>query len=106
MTTNRTADPSSMWGVAELFEELCHKSLDFLELLFLKVQQFEIRIRSHALGAAEHLSPFIGENIPEKRTGAIFMILIFTSYTRLGVPHTIGTSVTTSFIFKVLYTLL
>ena len=60
-----------MWGVAELFEEICQKSLGFLELLFLRVQQFEIRIRSHALGAAEHLSPFIGENIPEKGPGAI-----------------------------------
>ena len=64
------ADPCSMRGVAGLFEELCHKSLDFLESLFMKVQQFEVRIRSPALGAAEHLSPFLGENIPEKRAEA------------------------------------
>ena len=59
-----------MWGVAGLFEEICQQSLDFLELLFLRIQQFDIRIRSHDLGAAEHLSPFLGENIPEKRAEA------------------------------------
>ena len=73
------ADPCSMRGVAGLFEELCPKSLDFLESVLMKMQQFEILILSLALGADEDLSPFIGENIPEKRTGAIFMILIFTS---------------------------
>ena len=64
-------------GVAGLFEELYQQSFDFLGLLFLRMQQFEIRILGHALGAAEHLSPFIGENIPKKGTSSNFMILIW-----------------------------
>ena len=49
-------------GVAGLFEELGQQSFDFLELLFPRMQQFEIRFLGHALGAAEHISTFIGEN--------------------------------------------
>ena len=71
------ADPCSMRGVAGLFEELCPKSLDFPESVLMKTQQFEIRILGHALGAAKHLSPFIGENIPKKGTSNNFMVLIW-----------------------------
>ena len=52
-----------MWGVAGLFEELSQQSCDFLKELFLRIKQVDI----YDLGAAEHLSPFLGENIPKKR---------------------------------------
>ena len=63
--------------VAGLFEELFQQTLDFHRLLVLRMQQFEIRILGPALGAAEHLSPFIGENIPKKGTSSNIMILIW-----------------------------
>ena len=64
-------------GVAGLFEDLGQQSFDFRELLLPRMQQFEIRILGPALGAAEHLSPFIGENIPKKGTSSNFMVLIW-----------------------------
>ena len=49
-------------GVAEVFEEIATKKTGFLKLLFLRVKQFEIRIRSYGMRAGEDLSSLIEEN--------------------------------------------
>ena len=64
-------------GVAGLFEDLGQQPFDFLELLLPRMQQFEIRFLGHTSGAAGHISPFIGENIPKKGPQTIFMVLIW-----------------------------
>ena len=82
LNTNRTADPGSMWGRLEYLKKH-QKSLGFPQLLFLRVKQFEIRIRSYVLRAGEDLSSLIEENILEKRRWIEFLICVFGGEVRV-----------------------